>query len=170
MHASGIPMAPGVDSLNVATAAAVTLAHLTGDARIMPRARRFAARTVRIDYSDHLREVVICPSTRGDSEPCVLPRSRGSRRGAARAPETFSHGPARPAFARRSRQVNRTGRSLDASSAPRQRARRAAISAESAPESALSGSGEHADTRTMTALRATDARRRPLDHRLRAAT
>ena len=32
-----IPMAPGVDSLNVATAAAVTFAHLTGDPRIMPR-------------------------------------------------------------------------------------------------------------------------------------
>jgi tRNA G18 (ribose-2'-O)-methylase SpoU len=32
-----IPMAPGVDSLNVATAAAVTFAHLTGDARTVPR-------------------------------------------------------------------------------------------------------------------------------------
>jgi tRNA G18 (ribose-2'-O)-methylase SpoU len=32
-----IPMAPGVDSLNVATAAAVTFAHLTRDARIVAR-------------------------------------------------------------------------------------------------------------------------------------
>lgn len=39
-----IPMAPGVDSLNVATAAAVTFAHLTADARSTPQrvaTRRF---------------------------------------------------------------------------------------------------------------------------------
>jgi tRNA G18 (ribose-2'-O)-methylase SpoU len=49
-----IPMAPGVDSLNVATAAAVAFAHLTADARITPRPVDSRARTVRVTTPDHL--------------------------------------------------------------------------------------------------------------------
>jgi len=50
-----IPMAPGVDSLNVATAAAVTFAHLTADPRIAPGPVASRARTVRMATPDHLR-------------------------------------------------------------------------------------------------------------------
>ena len=49
-----IPMAPGVDSINVATAAAVAFAHLTADARITPRPVDSRARTVRVTTPDHL--------------------------------------------------------------------------------------------------------------------
>ena len=50
-----IPMAPGVDSLNVATAAAVTFAHLTARRADQAASRRFRARTVRMTTPDHLR-------------------------------------------------------------------------------------------------------------------
>ena len=50
-----IPMAPGVDSLNVATAAAVAFAHLTADPRIKPHPVDTRATTVRMATPDHLR-------------------------------------------------------------------------------------------------------------------
>jgi tRNA G18 (ribose-2'-O)-methylase SpoU len=50
-----IPMAPGVDSLNVATAAAVAFAHLTADPRITPHRVASRAPTVRMTTPDHLR-------------------------------------------------------------------------------------------------------------------
>ena len=49
-----IPMAPGVDSLNVATAAAVAFAHLTADRRVPPRPVDSRAATVRVTTPDHL--------------------------------------------------------------------------------------------------------------------
>jgi len=49
-----IPMAPGVDSLNVATAAAVAFAHLTADAKMPPHPVDSSARTIRVTTTDHL--------------------------------------------------------------------------------------------------------------------